>query len=195
MSFAARACRATPLSRLPAPLARVLKRLYVEEVVAALAFAAFLVTFSAQALLAHDFKVGAIEIDHPWTRATPDGANVAAGYMVLKNSGTTADHLVAGTLDGVQKVEIHEMAMKDGVMIMRPVTGGVEIPASGSAMLKPGSYHVMFIGLAQPLKQGTKVNGTLTFEKAGTVQVQYVVEALAAQNSGHDHGAMPATGK
>lgn len=195
MSFAARARRTAPLSRLPAPLARLLQRLYVEEVVAALAFAAFLLTFSAQALLAHEFKVGPIEIDHPWTRATPDGANVAAGYMTLKNSGTTADHLIAGTLDGVQKVEIHEMAMKDGVMIMRPVTGGVEIPASGTVALKPGSYHVMFIGLSQPLKQGTKVNGTLTFEKAGTVQVQYVVEALAAQTSGHDHGSMPATGK
>ena len=195
MSFIARARHVAPLSRLPAPLARLLKRLYVEEVVAALAFAAFAVTFSAQALLAHDFKVGPLEIDHPWTRATPDGANVAAGYMTLKNSGASADHLVGGTLDGVQKVEIHEMAMKDGVMTMRPVAGGVAIPASGAVTLKPGSYHVMFIGLTQPLKEGTKVNGTLTFEKAGTVQVQYVVEALAAQNSGHDHGSMPATGK
>lgn len=195
MSLSARARNAAPLSRLPAPLSRLLKRLYVEEVVAALAFAAFAVTFSAQALLAHDFKVGPLEIDHPWTRATPDGANVAAGYMTVKNSGATADRLVGGTLDGVQKVEIHEMAMKDGVMTMRPVAGGLEIPASGAVSLKPGSYHVMFIGLAQPLKEGTKVNGTLTFEKAGTVQVQYVVDALAAQNSGHDHGSMPATGK
>lgn len=181
--------------RIPGAFARLCRRMYLEEALAAAAFAMFLLTLSAQALMAHEFKVGAIEIDHPWTRATPDGASVGAGYLVLKNEGTTPDRLVSATAEVAQKVEIHEMSMKDGVMTMRPVPGGITVPAQGSVALKPGSYHLMLMGLKQPLKPGTMVNGTLTFEKAGTVSVQFKVESIAAQGSsdggGHDHTTMP----
>ncbi|OYZ93308.1 MAG: hypothetical protein B7Y01_01365 [Xanthobacter sp. 17-67-6] len=180
--------------RFPSAFARLCRRLYLEEALAAAAFALFLLTLSAQALMAHEFKAGAIEIEHPWTRATPGGASVGAGYLVLKNEGTTPDRLVSATAEVAQKVEIHEMSMKDGVMIMRPVAGGIAVPAQGSVALKPGSYHLMFMGLKQPLTQGASVNGTLTFEKAGTVSVQFKVESIAAQSSeggGHDHMTMP----
>ncbi|MFG1397042.1 copper chaperone PCu(A)C [Roseixanthobacter pseudopolyaromaticivorans] len=181
--------------RIPGAFSRLCRRMYLEEALAALAFAMFLLTLSAQALMAHEFKAGAIEIEHPWTRATPDGASVGAGYLVLKNDGATPDRLVSATAEAAQKVEIHEMAMTDGVMTTRPVPGGLVVPAHGSVALKPGSYHLMLMGLKQPLKQGALVNGTLTFEKAGTVSVQFKVESIAAQGSsdggGHDHMTMP----
>ncbi|MFG1299727.1 copper chaperone PCu(A)C [Xanthobacter sp. V3C-3] len=142
---------------------------------------------AAGAAVAHEFKAGSIEIDHPWSRATPGGATVAAGYLVLKNTGAAADRLVSATAPFAGRVEIHEMAIKDGVMTMRPLPAGVEIPAGASVALKPGGYHIMFLDLKSPLKEGTKVDGTLTFEKAGAVPVQFQVEGVGASSSSDGH--------
>lgn len=144
---------------------------------------------AAGVAVAHEYKAGSIEIDHPWSRATPGGASVAAGYLVLKNTGPSGDRLVSATAPFAGRVEIHEMAVKDGIMTMRPLPGGLDIPAGGTVTLKPGGYHIMFLDLKTPLKEGTKVDGTLTFEKAGTVAVQYQVDAVGASSSsdGHKH--------
>jgi copper(I)-binding protein len=129
---------------------------------------------------AHEFKLGDLEIDHPWSRATPPGAQVAGGYFTIVNHGSQADRLVSVTSDISAKAEVHEMAVKDGVMTMRPVEGGVEIPAGGKLELKPGGYHLMLMGLKQPAKQGESFPATLTFEKAGSVTVEFQVEAMGA---------------
>jgi hypothetical protein len=147
---------------------------------------------------AHDYKVGTLKIDHPWTRATPAGARVAGGYMTITNSGA-ADRLVSGTATIAGRVEVHEMAVNNGVMTMRELAGGLPIPEKGSVELKPGSYHVMFMDLKQPLKMGESFKGTLTFEKAGTIEVEFAVEAMGSQgmdhgahgHGGHQHGATP----
>ncbi len=76
------------------------------------------------------------------------------------------------------KFEIHEMSMDGGVMKMRPLPKGIEIKPGETVELKPGSYHLMFVGLKQPFEKGKRVKGTLQFEKAGTVEVEYVVEAI-----------------
>lgn len=156
---------------------------------AALSFGAVAGTLAVTATpsLAHDYKAGSIEIEHPWARATPGGATVGGGYVVLKNTGTTPDRLVSATAPFAGKVEIHEMAMTNGVMTMRPLPDGLAIPAGGTVTLKPGSYHIMFMQLKQPLKEGESVDGTLTFEKAGTIPVQFKVEGLGAGAAGHDH--------
>ncbi|MDI4655282.1 copper chaperone PCu(A)C [Xanthobacter autotrophicus] len=162
-------------------------RPYGEEILAASVFAVLVLVLSVQSLMAHEFKVGAIEIDHPWSRATPGGATVGAGYFTLKNTGAAPDRLVSATSDVAERVEIHEMAVANGVMTMRPLSDGIAIPAGGSVAFKPGSYHIMFFGLKQPLKQGAVIDGTLTFEKAGSVAVKYNVDAIAAGGSGPDH--------
>ena len=133
---------------------------------------------------AHEFKVGSLEIDHPWSRATPPGAKVAGGYLIIKNSGGEPDRLVSISSDVSQKAEVHEMAVKDGVMTMRPLTGGVEIPAGGEVKLEPGSFHIMFVGLKEPAVEGVKFPGTLTFEKAGKVDVEFAVDK---PGGGEDH--------
>lgn len=136
--------------------------------------------------LAHDYKAGSLFIHHPWSRATPPGATVGGGYFSVKNDGTAPDKLVGASLEGAAKGEMHEMTTVDGVMKMRPVEGGLAIPAGGTVELKPGGYHVMFIGLKEPLKQGARIKGTLVFEKAGTVPVEFVVDAVGAKG-GDDH--------
>ena len=133
---------------------------------------------AASVALAHDYKAGAITIDRPWTRATPRGASVAAGYFTLTNAGTAPDRLVGATAAVAGRVEIHEMSMADGVMRMRPVEHGIELKPGETVEFKSNSFHLMMLDLKQQPQQGQRIKGTLTFEKAGTVDIEFVVEAI-----------------
>lgn len=144
-------------------------------------FLAAVLALAMSAAEAHDYKVGALEIGHPWTRATPKGATVAGGYLKITNKGQTADRLTAVSASLAGRVEIHEMAMTGGMMQMRPLKAGLEIKPGETVEFKPGSYHVMFMNLKQPFVQGERIKGTLTFEKAGKVDVEFAVDAVGAQ--------------
>ena len=143
---------------------------------------------AATAASAHEFKVGSLEIDHPWARATPKGASVGGGYLKITNKGTEPDRLVGGSSPVAGKFEIHEMAMDGGVMKMRPLPDGVEIKPGQTVEFKPGGFHIMMVGLKQPLEAGKMVKGTLVFEKAGTVDIEYKVEPIGATPKAGDHG-------
>jgi copper(I)-binding protein len=141
------------------------------------------VGFAAPTVSAHDFKAGSLTIEHPWARATPLGAKVGGGYLTILNPEAESDRLVAATADVAGRVEIHEMAVVDGVMRMRPLENGVEVPAGGSVALKPGSYHLMLMDLTRPLKEGESFSGTLTFEKAGKIEVTFAVAPIGASET------------
>ncbi len=134
---------------------------------------------------AHEYKLGELEIDHPWSRETPAGAKVAGGYLTLTNHGKDADRLIAVASGISEKGEIHEMAVNDGVMTMRQLPNGLEVPPGGKVELKPGSYHLMFMGLKGQPKKGEKFTATLTFEKAGTVDVEFAVDAMGGEPQHH----------
>src|SRR5258707_905537 len=88
----------------------------------------------------------------------------------------------------VSKFEIHEMSVDNGVMKMRMLANGIEIKPGQTIEFKPGSYHLMFVGISQPLEQGKRVKGTLEFEKAGKVDVEYAVEAIGGAPKGEAGG-------
>lgn len=139
---------------------------------------------------AAEFKVGAITIETPWSRATPAGAKVAAGYLTIKNEAATPDRLVSVTADLAGRAGIHQMSMADGMMKMRELADGLPIPAEGSVTLEPASYHLMFQDLKRPLKEGETFPATLTFERAGTVTMTFEVRgtgAAAPDQAGHKH--------
>lgn len=143
-----------------------------------------------QGPVAAEFKVGAITIETPWSRATPGGAKVAAGYLTIKNSAAAPDRLVSVTADIAGRTEIHQMSMTDGMMKMRQLSDGLPIPARGSVTLEPASYHLMFLDLKRPLTEGETFPGTLTFEKAGTIRVTFEVRGTGAgvpERDGHHH--------
>src|SRR6516162_3525446 len=133
---------------------------------------------------ARDYKAGTLDIADPWSRATPKGSSVAAGYMTIRNTGSTPDRLISGSSDVTSKFEVHEMKMENGVAKMRPVKGGLEIKPGETVELKPGSFHVMFVGLKKPLSAGDHFKATLVFEKAGTVNVDYDVRAMGSEGGG-----------
>lgn len=99
------------------------------------------------------------------------GGAMGAMYMTIRNPSGTPDRLIKAQSDVSKVVELHNVAMKDGVMSMYPVEA-IEVPANGEAVLKPGSFHVMLIGLTRDLVAGETMTVTLTFEQAGDVTVQ-----------------------
>lgn len=161
-----------------------------------IAIALSMFAFSA---MAADYKVGSIEISAPWARATPRGAEVGGAYMTITNKGTTTDRLVGGSSPVARRLEVHEMTMNGGVMKMRPVKSGLEIKPGATVELKPLAFHLMLIGLKEPLQKGHPIKATLQFEKAGKVDVEYQVEAMGATGASSpmdhinqmDHGAAP----
>jgi len=149
---------------------------------------------------AQQVKAGDLIITQAWSRATPGGAKIAGGYLTIENKGTSPDRLLSGSGDIAGKVEIHEMAMNNGVMTMRPLDKGLAIEPGKTVKLAPGGYHLMLMDLKKPLKQGDKVPLTLEFEKAGKAALSLDVQGVGAKapaggdHSGHmdkhDHSGM-----
>jgi copper(I)-binding protein len=133
---------------------------------------------------AADVMVGHLKISATWARATPKGAQVGGGYLTVTNMGSTPDRLIGGTSAVAKEVQVHEMTMANGVMKMRPVAGGLEIKPGATVTLKPGGYHIMFVGLNRQLKQGEHFKVMLSFAKAGKVNVDFATEGLGAMHGG-----------
>lgn len=105
-----------------------------------------------------------IHVVGAWARPAVPGMPNSAAYALLVNLMDTEDTLISAVTDVAEVVELHEMLMGEGdVMQMRPVEGGIRIPAGGIAFLKPGGLHVMLIGLTQELPADSTVDLTLTF--------------------------------
>jgi copper(I)-binding protein len=143
-----------------------------------------------RAVAKQSYKLGQLVIEAPWARATPEAAQVGGGYLKITNSGKEPDRLIGGSLPVATSVEVHQMTMSNGVMKMRNMDQGLEIKPGQTIELKPGSYHLMFNGLHEGLKQGQTIKGTLQFEKAGSIEVEFQVAPIGAkgpQTGGHMH--------
>jgi periplasmic copper chaperone A len=152
----------------------------MKRMMTALAFASLVAGLFATTSQAEDVKAGDLVITQAWTRATPGGAKIGGGFLTIENKGTAADKLVGVSADVAGKVEVHEMAMNNGVMTMRPLENGLTIDPGKTVKLAPGGYHLMMMDLKNPLKQGEKVPVTLQFEKAGKVAVTLDVQGVGA---------------
>jgi len=133
---------------------------------------------------AHDYSVGNLHIEHPWSRAMPPVAPTAAAYFVVHNKGSDADRLLSASTPVAGKAELHEHIHADGLMKMQQVQN-VTIPAGGEVKFEPMGYHVMLFNLKQQAKDGERFPLTLTFEKAGAVEVEIAVQADAPVSADH----------
>ncbi|MBX3550007.1 MAG: copper chaperone PCu(A)C [Xanthobacteraceae bacterium] len=154
-------------------------------------FALLVALVAAHPLAAHDITKGDLVISAPWSRATPAGAEVAAGYLVITNKGLSADRLVSLSTEISGQPEVHEMSNEGGVMKMRALKDGLAIPAGATVKLQPAGYHLMLMKLKKPLVAGQHYKATLVFEKAGPVEVDFEVRAMGAGqqkgHTGHNH--------
>jgi len=151
------------------------------------ALGAALSLLALPAARAQEVSAGALRIAQPWTRAMRAGGT-GAGFMTIRNTGTTPDRLVAARSPVARVMELHTHIREGDVMRMRPVPA-IELPAGQAVTLAPGGLHLMLIGLTQALDQGGRVPVTLVFERAGEVEVQLAVESAGARGAtqGHRH--------
>ena len=126
---------------------------------------------------------GQVSVEKSWSRATPPGAKVGAGFMQLRNAGA-ADRVVGASSPLAGRVEMHVTVREGEVMKMREVKS-FEVPAGGSFELKPGGAHLMLVDLKRPLKKGEKVPLTLKLEKGGELKAELTVEELGARQPAH----------
>lgn len=145
------------------------------------------IALSPALALAAEYTVGTITISQPWARATAPTARTGAGYLTIMNTGKTPDRLTRATCAVATMTGIHEMKMEGNVMRMRELEHGLAIAPGATVSLAPDGFHIMLMGLKTPLKQGTTTACTLTFEKAGSIAVQFQVEALGATKPPNTH--------
>ena len=159
----------------------------------ALALGLFVFTSGAAA---GEFGVGDLVVEQPWARATPGMGKTGAAYLTLSNHGADADRLLTVATPVAKKAELHGHMMEGAVMKMRPVTA-IEVAPGTPTVLQPGGLHVMLMGLTAPLKKGDRFPLTLTFERAGSVEILVDVAGVGAmepagmQGHGHGHGQVP----
>jgi periplasmic copper chaperone A len=163
-------------------MSKFTRNTFVRRTAAALTLS--IAAFTAPAAHASGYDVGSIHITQPWARATPKGASAGAAYLTVKNDGTAADRLSCVSSDASASCQIHKMTMDNGVMKMRPVEGGLEIPPGETVTLKPSGLHLMLTELKHPLEPGKTVEATLQFEKAGTIKVDFPIAAIGASAPG-----------
>jgi len=140
-------------------------------------FLAGLLFFSFHAVAQEKEKP--IDIEDPWSRATPPGSTIAVGYMVIRNKSEDRERLLSASSPLARKVETHVTLKDGGIMRMREVPG-YEVPGRGRVELKPGGAHLMLLDIKRPFKQGEKIPLTLRFERSGEMKVELEVRAAGA---------------
>jgi len=128
---------------------------------------------------------GDMHIAKSWTRATPAGAPAGGAFVTLTNNGTAAERLIGASSDVSKVVEVHEMSVTDGVMKMAQLEDGLAIEPGATVELKPGSFHLMLIGLHKAISEGQMVKITLEFEHAGKVDVMFPATKIGAPGMDH----------
>lgn len=138
---------------------------------------------------AHAYELGALKIQHPWSRATPPGMSMGVGYFVIRNEGKRADQLIGASSPRARAVELHRTIEEGGVSRMRPAKV-IDIAPGKTVKAEPGGLHLMLIGLKAPLVEGELVPVTLEFKSAGKIEVALKVQSIAStqpEESGGHH--------
>ena len=133
---------------------------------------------------AHGYGKSDLQVRHPWTRATPPGAKVAAAYLEIRNSGRQPDRVIGAATPAAERVELHVMTTVGGVMKMREMPD-FEVPARQRLVLQPGGSHLMIVGLKQPLAKGDRIPLTLRFERAGELAIELEVQPVDSRRPHH----------
>jgi copper(I)-binding protein len=139
---------------------------------------------SQSTAFAHGYSKGELSVRHPWTRATPPGTTVGAGYLEIRNSGTEPDRLIGASTPAAKRVELHVL-IREGDIVRMSEVKSLEVPARQRLILRPNVSHLMIVGLGKPLVKGARVPLTLRFEKAGELQIELEVQALDSRKAHH----------
>lgn len=120
--------------------------------------------------------LGDLSFQDPWIRGSVPGQKNGAGYLVIQNKATIPAALQSANSDRADRIELHTIVREDGVAKMREVKQ-IDVPSQGSVTLQPGGYHIMFIGLKQPFKEGESIPVKLNFASGQSATVSFTVKA------------------
>ena len=129
-----------------------------------------------------------ITVKDAWVRTSVPGQMATGAFM--KITARENSRLVALSSPVAGVVEVHEMKMDDGIMKMRAVEGGLDLPAGKTVELKPGGYHVMLMDLKAALPKDSMVPLTLVFKDARGVEHKVELKlpvAVALEAAQHKH--------
>ena len=160
--------------------------LWFKHIKSTLALVLLLLTlpFSTQA---HDYQAGQLHIAHPSSRTTPPGVPNGVAYLTVHHQGDRADQLLSATTPRADRVQLHRSAESNGMSTMEHISLPYRLEPGSELKLQQGGYHFMLMGLTKPLTAGERIPLTLTFERAGTVEVELVVEDLLGDSDRHAH--------
>ena len=140
---------------------------------------------------AHVYESGPVIVFHPWARASAPTARNGAAYLKIEIAPGTKDRFIGARSPVAETVEVHETTVTDGIARMRRIFA-IGIAPDHPIDIAPGGMHMMLMGLKYPLKEGDLFPLVLTFEKAGDVQVDVIVEPPGAMGPHGTAGtAMP----
>lgn len=146
----------------------------------------------AQTAATPTYRIGTIVVEAPWSREAPGGVKRAVGYMRITNTGQQADRLLGGTAAGTGRLEVHQSVTSDEFTRMQAVAEGLVIGPGETVEVKPGAMHAMLVDLHRGPKADEIIKGTLIFEKAGAVDIEYRIGGVGIRNpptaaAGHHH--------
>ena len=154
--------------------------------------ASLLVVSLGLSALAQDYKLGNLHIDQVWARASAGPVKNGATYLTITSQGAESDRLVSVETEVAKRAELHTHVMQDDVMKMRPIEA-IEVAAGEPTELRPGGLHIMLMGLKAPLVEGESFPLLLTFERAGSIEVEVRIKGPGAMGHDggmqHDHGS------
>lgn len=133
----------------------------------------------ATAAYGQEYRAGEVRVIQPWARASAGPARAGAAYMSLETAGA-GDRLIAASSSAANRATLHIQIIENEVAKMRRVEA-IAVETGEATVLRPGGLHIMLTGLKAPLKEGDRFPLTLTFEKAGTIEVEVVVRGIAAK--------------
>lgn len=132
-------------------------------------------------------EAGDLLISSGVIKAMTPGQPVGSGFVTIINSGKTGDRLVSIRVDGAERTELHSMKLENNIMTMRRLNDGLAVPAAQTVEMKPGGLHLMLMGVRDRFVAGKSIHMTLTFEKAGAVDLVVPVKVI---KPGMDHSKM-----
>jgi len=135
-----------------------------------------------------------VTIADTWVKATvgTEDPSMTAAFGVVTNHTGKDLTIVSATNDVTDRTELHEMAMVDGAMVMRPIAGGIPIPANGTTTLAPGGLHVMIMDAKTPIAPGDDVHVTLTLSDGSTLLFHATAKEFAGANESYNGGTSTA---
>jgi copper(I)-binding protein len=134
-------------------------------------------SFMTMIFMSFNLYAGEISIQNPIIRLVPEVSTVSASFMTIKNSSKKDVRLTKVECGISKTVELHSMIMDGDKMVMRP-TDNMVIKAMGELELKRGSFHVMFIDLLKPLKEGEKKPMKFIFDNGEQINLDVPVTRI-----------------